>query len=52
MKDLKMADNIIVHGLSAFMAGFVAAVACTPFDVMKTRLMNQPLGPNGKYVEY
>ena len=34
-------DGIICHSLAAVISGFFAAVASTPADVMKTRLMNQ-----------
>ncbi|XP_048481780.1 mitochondrial uncoupling protein 4 isoform X1 [Plutella xylostella] len=45
-------DNIPLHFISAFTAGLVAAVVGNPADVMKTRLMNQPLGPDGKGLLY
>lgn len=34
-------DNMIVHVLSSLCSGFVAAVISTPFDVIKTRLIDQ-----------
>ncbi|XP_049869184.1 mitochondrial uncoupling protein 4-like [Pectinophora gossypiella] len=48
IREFNMADNAIVHALAAFTAGFVAAVLGTPADVMKTRLMNQPVGEDGR----
>ncbi|XP_026753856.1 mitochondrial uncoupling protein 4 [Galleria mellonella] len=48
MREFGMADNALVHGAAAFSAGFVAAVLGTPADVLKTRLMNQPVGPDGR----
>ncbi|KAI5651995.1 mitochondrial carrier protein domain-containing protein [Phthorimaea operculella] len=48
IREFHMADNAIVHALAAFTAGFVAAVLGTPADVLKTRLMNQPVGPDGR----
>lgn len=48
MREFGMADNALVHGAAAFTAGFVAAVLGTPADVLKTRLMNQPVGPDGR----
>lgn len=48
-REFGMADNALVHAIAAFAAGFVAAVLGTPADVMKTRLMNQPVGPDGRY---
>ncbi|XP_013200005.1 mitochondrial uncoupling protein 4 [Amyelois transitella] len=47
-REFGMADNALLHAASAFTAGFVAAVVGTPADVMKTRLMNQPIGPDGR----
>ncbi|XP_037301685.1 mitochondrial uncoupling protein 4-like, partial [Manduca sexta] len=52
MKEFGMADNALVHAAAAFTAGFVAAVLGTPADVMKTRLMNQPVGPDGRGTLY
>ncbi|XP_047995268.1 mitochondrial uncoupling protein 4 isoform X1 [Leguminivora glycinivorella] len=52
MREFGMADNALVHAGAAFAAGFVAAVVGTPADVMKTRLMNQPVGPDGRGVLY
>jgi solute carrier family 25 (mitochondrial uncoupling protein), member 27 len=48
IRECGMADNALVHAAAAFSAGFVAAVLGTPADVMKTRLMNQPIGPDGR----
>lgn len=50
IREFGMADNAAVHACAAFAAGFVAAVLGTPADVMKTRLMNQPVGPDGRWV--
>lgn len=47
-----MADNALLHATSAFIAGFAAAVIGTPADVLKTRLMNQPIGPDGRGALY
>ncbi|XP_052768882.1 mitochondrial uncoupling protein 4-like isoform X2 [Mya arenaria] len=44
-------DNYIVHALSSACSGMVAAIMCTPADVVKTRVMNQPL-VNGKPAVY
>ncbi|KAI8435841.1 hypothetical protein MSG28_004057 [Choristoneura fumiferana] len=52
IREFGMADNAAVHACAAFAAGFVAAVLGTPADVMKTRLMNQPVGPDGRGVLY
>ncbi|CAG9786243.1 unnamed protein product [Diatraea saccharalis] len=48
IREFGMADNALVHAVAAFSAGFVAAVLGMPADVMKTRLMNQPVGPDGR----
>lgn len=48
IREFGMAENTVVHAGAAFMAGFVAAVLGTPADVLKTRLMNQPVGPDGR----
>lgn len=48
MREFGMADTLGLHAASAFAAGFVAAVLGTPADVLKTRLMNQPIGPDGR----
>ncbi|XP_014367756.2 mitochondrial uncoupling protein 4 [Papilio machaon] len=52
VRDMGMTDSPLVHTLAAFAAGFVAAVMGTPADVMKTRLMNQPVGPDGRGLLY
>ncbi|CAB3253537.1 unnamed protein product [Arctia plantaginis] len=52
MHEFEMNDSTLVHTLAAFVAGFVAAVLGTPADFIKTRLMNQPVGPDGKGALY
>lgn len=52
MREFNLADTALVHALAAFAAGFVAAVMGTPADVLKTRLMNQPVGPDGRGTLY
>ncbi|XP_028043897.1 mitochondrial uncoupling protein 4 [Bombyx mandarina] len=52
MREFGMADTMLVHAAAAFNAGFVAAVLGTPADVLKTRLMNQPVGPDGRGTLY
>lgn len=52
MREFGMVDNAAVHAAAAFTAGFVAAVLGTPADVLKTRLMNQPVGPDGRGTLY
>jgi solute carrier family 25 (mitochondrial uncoupling protein), member 8/9 len=38
----KMKDDIVLHFICGFMAGFVATVIASPADVVKTRLMSSP----------
>ena len=33
-------EGLITHFTASFMAGFVATTVCSPFDVIKTRIMN------------
>jgi len=37
----KAPDNIYLHMLCGFMAGFTATVFGSPFDVVKTRMMSK-----------
>lgn len=39
-----------MHVMASCGAGFVAAAMGTPADVIKTRVMNQPLDDRGRYV--
>ncbi|PSN55684.1 hypothetical protein C0J52_03190 [Blattella germanica] len=45
-------DNIVTHMLSSLVAGIVAAILTTPFDTLKTRLMNQPTDDQGRGLLY
>ena len=38
----------VTHALSSIVAALTAATMGTPADVIKTRIMNQPLDNNGK----
>jgi len=44
LRTLKMKDNIITHMGCSTLSGLVAAVVSTPFDVIKTRVINQHKG--------
>lgn len=44
MDKFGMKDGLGTHVLSSFTAGFVAAVASNPVDVIKTRVMNMKVG--------
>ncbi|EGD76070.1 hypothetical protein PTSG_00778 [Salpingoeca rosetta] len=46
-----LGDNPVSHTLSSLTSSFVCAVASTPADLVKTRVMNQPV-VNGKGVLY
>lgn len=37
-------DNVITHVISSLIAGLVATTVCSPFDVIKTRMMNSKKG--------
>lgn len=41
-------DNFFNQCISSFVAGLGAAVMGTPFDVMRTRIMNQPFDEKGR----
>ena len=49
-KPFEVEEGPILHGLSSGMAGLVAATLGTPADVVKTRIMNQPLDPYVVYI--
>eukprot|EP01113_Clastostelium_recurvatum_P041917 TRINITY_DN6735_c0_g1_i1.p1 TRINITY_DN6735_c0_g1~~TRINITY_DN6735_c0_g1_i1.p1 ORF type:complete len:322 (+),score=31.93 TRINITY_DN6735_c0_g1_i1:44-967(+) len=40
-------DGPLIHFAASTCAGFIAAATTSPVDVVKTRVMNQPLGPAG-----
>ncbi|KAG5882258.1 hypothetical protein JTB14_014955 [Gonioctena quinquepunctata] len=52
MRHTDLPDNYIVHILASSCAGFVAASMGTPADVIKTRVMNQPLDEKGRGLLY
>ncbi len=43
VKSIGFQDGIACQFMSAFTAGFFMAVTVTPFDMVRTRLMNQPV---------
>ncbi|CAG7821343.1 unnamed protein product [Allacma fusca] len=45
-------NKYVVQLLAGFIAGFWAAVLACPADVIKARMMNQPLDKNGRGVYY
>lgn len=48
LRNTSLEDNHFVHVMSSACAGFVAASMGTPADVVKTRIMNQPFGEDGR----
>lgn len=41
-KDAGFKDGFMMQFVCAFVAGFFMAVSVTPFDMVRTRVMNQP----------
>ncbi|XP_060522015.1 mitochondrial uncoupling protein 4 isoform X2 [Cylas formicarius] len=52
MRHTSLSDNHFVHVMASCCAGFVAASMGTPADVIKTRVMNQPLDDRGRGLLY
>ncbi|XP_030760597.1 mitochondrial uncoupling protein 4 isoform X1 [Sitophilus oryzae] len=52
LRHTSLPDNHLVHVLASCGAGFVAASMGTPADVIKTRVMNQPLDDRGRGLLY
>lgn len=46
-EDWGFRDNAATHACSSLAAGLVAAALGTPADIVKTRIMNQPVDPGG-----
>ena len=47
MQYTRMKDTLSLHFICAFMAGFTAACVGSPFDVVKTRMMNKAVHYKG-----
>ena len=43
-----MREGMPLHFATSTVAGFIATAAASPFDVAKSRVMGQPVGPDGK----
>src|SRR4051794_6159018 len=43
-------DGFQAHLAGSLCAGFISSLANSPFDVVKSRVMNQRIGPDGKGV--
>jgi len=41
-------DGLLLHASTALVSGYVSTVASSPFDVVKSRVMGQPVDPRGK----
>uniref|UniRef100_A0A7S1NTI7 Uncharacterized protein n=1 Tax=Eutreptiella gymnastica TaxID=73025 RepID=A0A7S1NTI7_9EUGL len=52
LKASGLAEGFGLHVVSSMAAGFVATLASSPFDVAKSRMMNQPFGPDGRGLCY
>ncbi|KAJ3657011.1 hypothetical protein Zmor_016047 [Zophobas morio] len=52
LEHTSLPDNHVVHTMASVCAGFAAAVLGTPPDVLKTRIMNQPLDEKGRGLLY
>jgi len=42
-----MKDGLVLTCCTAFVSGFISTVASSPFDVVKSRVMGQPMNPDG-----
>lgn len=49
-EDWGFRDNAVTHACSSLAAGLVAAALGTPADIIKTRIMNQPVDP-GRWID-
>jgi hypothetical protein len=45
-------EGILTHFVSSMISGWFCATTTSPVDVVKSRLMNQPIGNNGKGLIY
>lgn len=52
LRNTSLEDNHLCHGLASCCAGLVAALMGTPADVIKTRVMNQPMDDKGRGILY
>jgi len=48
LKHKLLQEGLTLHFTTALSAGFVSAWCSSPFDVVKSRVMNQPFDENGK----
>ncbi|PIK43291.1 putative mitochondrial uncoupling protein 4 isoform X2 [Apostichopus japonicus] len=52
LRNTTLSDNWVTHALASSCSGLVAASLSTPADVVKTRVMNQPIGKDGRGLLY
>lgn len=52
LRNTSLQDNWVTHALASSCSGLVAASLSTPADVVKTRVMNQPMGKDGTPLLY
>lgn len=45
-------DGLLLHSCTAFVSGYMATLSSSPFDVVKSRIMGQPVDANGRGVLY
>jgi len=45
--NLGMQDGLLLTICTAFVSGYISTVASSPFDVVKSRVMGQPMNPDG-----
>lgn len=50
--DVVRGDGLLLHTLTASAAGFISTVASSPFDVVKSRVMGQPVDASGRGLLY
>jgi len=51
-RDIIQDEGLFLHTCTAFVSGFVSTVASSPFDVVKSRVMGQPIDATGKGTLY
>jgi|EP00945_MAST-04E_sp_MAST-4E-sp1_P000616 solute carrier family 25 (mitochondrial uncoupling protein), member 27 len=51
-REFQVADGPVLHAMSSGVAGLVAATLGAPADVIKTRIMNQPMDSSGRGTTY
>jgi solute carrier family 25 uncoupling protein 27 len=49
MNNFGFVDDYKVHTISSVFSGLIAAIMGTPADVIKTRIMYQPVDSKGRY---